>query len=474
MPTAAPTGRLVAVVTLVAGLGLAACDGGAGGTEKPGRTDATPAPAAAVLHEPGTTWELQADAVVPNGRFVPLAPVGDDEVPQPAGVVVGDVLVAAVAADADAPDAPDAPDAEESAPLLVGVSAAGEVLWRGKDYGSCWTPDEASLYCTRGNALVRVDAETGGAGAGAGVSVAAGSAPVLDDGVLYVVVTPPDADEAAYPPPFAVAALDASTMKSVWADTPAGTTDLRGFGAGSPALDLSGDHVSVAAWKDTPSGQADATQFELDRATGKVLGSSHLGKGAFLERPWTVHRGFGNDELAVLRGDEVLLELSGQPWDTQDGRLTTPEGRVGVGTTLYDVTTGEPLWERPDLGDELSGWRWTADRAQVAVTGYDAKAGAMLTTYLDADTGATRWTGPGTDDAPTETPDAFVQVTTDHATSWAVQALDRTSGAVAWSKDVTAIARDGYDDGLSPGGPYVSPSAVWLLGSTTLVGYTGF
>ena len=187
-----------------------------------------------------------------------------------------------------------------------------------------------------------------------------------------------------------------------------------------------------------------------------------------------MHRGFGNDKLEVLLGDEVLLQLEGQPWDTQDQRLTTTEGRVGVGATLYDVTTGRPVWERPDLGDELAGWRWTADRAQVAVTAYDAKAQKMLTTYLDADTGKTLWSGPGTDVAPTETPDAFVQVASDYATSWVVQALDRTSGEVAWEKDVSALGKEGYDDGISPGGPYVSPSAVWVLGTSTLVGFTGF
>jgi hypothetical protein len=467
MPAAPSTGRFVAAVTLVAGLGLAACEAGEDTPEQPGDGDRTTA-AAAVLHEPATTWELRADTVLPGGRFAPLAPVGDDEVPQPGGVAVGDVLVAAVTDQGK-------DDAGAAAPsLLIGVSGAGKVLWKGTDYTGCWTPDHTALYCSRGNALVRVNAETGGSGAGAEVSVAPGTAPVLDDGVLYVVVTPPGADENAYPPPFAVAALDAATLKSVWPGGPAGTRELAGFGAGSPTLDLSGDDVSVAAWKETPSGQPDATEFDLDRATGKVLGSTPLGKSSFLERPWTVRRGFGNDKLEVLLGDEVLLQLKGQPWDTQDLRLTTTEGRVGVGSTLYDVTTGRPVWERPDLGDDLAGWRWTADRAQVAVTGYDAKAQKMLTTYLDADTGKTLWSGPGTDVAPTETPDAFVQVASDYATSWVVQALDRTSGEVAWEKDVSALGKEGYDDGVSPGGPYVSPSAVWLVGASTLVGYTGF
>ena len=467
MPAAPSTGRFVAAVTLVAGLGLAACDAGEDTPAKHG-DGARTTPAAAVLHAPAATWELRADTVLPGGRFAPLAPVGDDEVPQPGGVVVGDVLVAAIT-DQGRDDAAGAAPA-----LLVGVSGAGKVLWKGADYAGCWTPDHTALYCSRGNALVRVDAETGGSGAGAEVRVAPGTAPVLDDGVLYVVVTPPGADENAYPPPFAVAALDATTLKSVWPGGPAGASELAGFGAGSPALDLSGDDVSVAAWKETPSGQPDATEFDLDRATGKVLGSTPLGKSSFLERPWTVHRGFGNDKLEVLLGDEVLLQLEGQPWDTQDQRLTTTEGRVGVGATLYDVTTGRPVWERPDLGDDLAGWRWTADRAQVAVTAYDAKAQKMLTTYLDADTGKTLWSGPGTDVAPTETPDAFVQVASDYATSWVVQALDRTSGEVAWEKDVSALGKEGYDDGISPGGPYVSPSAVWVLGTSTLVGFTGF
>ncbi|GAA3548394.1 PQQ-like beta-propeller repeat protein [Nocardioides daeguensis] len=464
MPVASPAGRFVAVVTLMAGLGLTGCSGDEDpGRSGPGKADDTrPQPAAAVLHEPGTTWQLQADTVVPGGRFVPLTPVGDDEVPQPSGVVVGEVLVTAVAGQG--------PDAE---PLLVGVSGAGKVLWRGQGYAGCWSPDAAALYCVRGEALVRVDAETGGAGPGAAVAVAPGSAPVLDDGVLYVVTKPPGADETAYPPPFTLSALDAATLKSVWPPD-AGVAPLRGFGAGSPALDLNGDHVSVAAWKDSPDGQPDATQLELDRATGKLLGSTHLGKSSFLERPWTVHRGFGNDKLEVLLGDEVQLRLKGQPWDTQDDRIVSTEGRVGVGSTLYDATTGQPVWERADLGDELDGWRWTADRTQVAVTGYDAKAGTMATTYLDAATGTTQWTGPGTDTAPTETPDAFLQVATDHATSWAVQALDRRTGDVAWSKDVSELARAGYDDGIALGGPYVSPSAVWALAATTLVGYTGF
>ncbi|WGY03405.1 hypothetical protein QI633_06490 [Nocardioides sp. QY071] len=466
MPAAPSTGRLVAAVTLLAGLGLAACDADEGGPEGPDDGDRTTA-AAAVLHEPATTWELRADTVLPGGRFAPLAPAGDDEVPQPGGVVVGDVLVAAITDQGKGDDG-------AAASLLVGVSAAGKVLWKGEDYGGCWTPDHAALYCTRGNALVRVNAETGGSGAGAEVTVAPGSTPVLDDGVLYVVVTPAGADETAYPPPFAVAALDATTLKSVWPGGPAGAAELAGFGSGSPALDLSGDDVSVAAWKETPSGQPDATQFELDRASGKVLGSTPLGKGSFLERPWTVRRGFGNDKLEVLLGDEVLLQLEGQPWDTQDQRLTTTEGRVGVGATLYDVTTGKAVWERADLGDDLAGWRWTADRKQVAVTGFDAKAGKMQTTYLDAESGKTLWSGPGTDVAPTETPDAFVQVASDYATSWVVQALDRTSGEVAWEKDVSAIGKEGYDDGVSPGGPYVSPSAVWLVGASTIVGFTGF
>ncbi|WP_436699487.1 hypothetical protein [Nocardioides sp. BYT-33-1] len=469
MSTGSPTGRLVAALTLGAGLALGACDGGGDpGGDGPDRTgdgaESPTAAAAAVLHEPGTTWELRADDVVPNGRFAPLTPAGDDEVAGPSAVVVGDVLVTAVA-DQSSGDAP---------PLLVGVSADGTVLWRGTDFGSCWTPDHASLYCTRGDALVRVDATSGGAGTGADVTPAPGSAPVLDDGVLYLVVTPPGADESAYPPPFAVAALDATTLASVWPDGPAAVEELTGLGAGSPALDLSGEAVSVAAWKDTPSGQPDATQFELDRATGEVLGSAHLGKSSFLDRPWTVRRGFGNDRIEVSRDGQVLFERSGQPWDSQDDRLVSPEGRIGVGSTLYDVATGEAVWERPDLGDELSGWRWTADRAQVAVTGFDTKAGKMTTTYLDAATGETLWSGPGSDVAPTETPDAFVQVETDFESSWFVHAIDRVTGEVAWSEDVSEAARAGNEDGLPLGGPYVSAGAVWALGATTLVGFTDF
>ncbi|WGX98389.1 hypothetical protein [Nocardioides sp. L-11A] len=468
MSAGSPTGRLVAALTLVTGLALAACDGGGSDPGRPGDGTASPtAAAAAVLREPGRAWELSAADVVPNGRFVPLGPLGDDEVAAPSAIAVGDVLVAAVA-DASTGDA---------APLLVGVSGEGKVLWRGKDFGACWTPDDASLYCTRGNALVRVDPASGGTGAGADVAVAPGSAPVLDDGVLYVVVTPPGADESAYPPPFAVAALDATTLADVWPDGPAGVEELAGLGAGSPALDLSGDDVSVAAWRETPSGQADATQFELDRTTGEVLGSAHLGKGAFLDRPWTVRRGFGNDKIEVSRDGRVLFQQAGQPWDSQDDRLVSPEGRLGVGATLYDVATGQAVWERPDLGDDLSGWRWTADRAQVAVTGYDTEAGKIVTTYLDAATGETRWSGPGSDVAPTETPDAFVQVETDFESSWVVHAIDRVTGEVAWSKDVSEAARAGNKDGLPLGGPYVSAGTewtVWTLGATTLVGFTDF
>ncbi|WP_141006510.1 PQQ-binding-like beta-propeller repeat protein [Nocardioides humi] len=377
---------------------------------------------------------------------------------------MGDVLVAAVADD----------QAEEAGPLLVGISGDGKVLWRGKGYTACWAPDDASLFCSRGSALVRVDPTTGASPGGIELAVAAGSAPVLDDGVLYVVVTPAGAAEDAYPPPFAVAALDAETLESVWPDGPAGTSELSGYGAGSPALDLTGPNVSVSAWQETRSGEADGSQFELDRATGAVLGSTHLGKGAFPERPWTVDRGFGNDKVDVYRDGRLLLELKGQPWDTQDGRLTSPEGRIGMGATLYDVTTGEAVWERSDLGDELSGWRWTADRAQVAVTGFDTEAGRMTTTYLDADTGETLWSGPGTDSAPTETPDAFVQVETDYESSWEVQALDRSTGKVAWSQDVTRIGQENDEDGTAIGGPYVGPGAVWALGATTLVGFTDF
>ncbi|MCR1782814.1 hypothetical protein KVF89_09735 [Nocardioides carbamazepini] len=472
MSAGSPTGRLVAALTLVTGLALAACDGGGDDPDRPDDGTAKPTvAAAAVLHDPERTWELRAADVVPNGRFAPLGPVGDDEVAGPSAVAVGDVLVAAVA-DEGAKGADEG--ADDAAPLLVGVSGDGKVLWRGKDFGACWTPDHASLYCTRGNALVRVNPESGGAGAGADVAVAPGSAPVLDDGVLYVVVTPPGADESAYPPPFAVAALDAMTLTSVWPDGPAAVEELAGLGAGSPALDLSGDHVSVAAWKDTPSGQADATQFDLDRATGAVLGSSHLGKGAFLDRPWTVRRGFGNDKIEVSRDGQVLFQQAGQPWDSQDDRLVSPEGRLGVGSTLYDVTTGDPVWERPDLGDELSGWRWTADRAQVAVTGFDTKAGKMTTTYLDAATGATLWSGPGSDVAPTETPDALLQVETDFESSWLVHAIDRASGDVAWTKDVSEVGRAGNKSGLPLGGPYVSSGTVWVLGATTLVGFTDF
>ncbi|MDQ6522091.1 hypothetical protein RB608_00700 [Nocardioides sp. LHD-245] len=464
MSAGSPTGRLVAGLTLAAGLALGACDASGDDPERPGGDTAKPTAAAAVLHAPGRTWELPAGDVVPNGRYVPLTPVGDDEVAGPSAVVVGDMLVAAVADES----------ASDAAPLLVGISGDGTVRWRGTDFGTCWTPDHAALYCTRGTALVRVNPTSGGAGAGADVTVAAGSAPVLDDGVLYVVVTPPGADESAYPPPFAIAALDATTLRSVWPDGPAAVGELAGLGAGSPALDLSGDDVSVAAWRDTPSGQADATQFELDRATGEVLGSTHLGKGAFLDRPWTVRRGFGNDRIEVSRDGQVLFQQAGQPWDSQDDRLVSPDGRIGIGSTLYDVATGQAVWERPDLGDELSGWRWTADRAQVAVTGFDTTAGKMATSYLDAATGETLWSGPASDVAPTETPDAFVQVETDFESSWVVHAIERASGDVAWSEDVSEAGRPGSKDGLPLGGPYVSPGTVWALGATTLVGFTDF
>ncbi|WP_345102357.1 hypothetical protein [Nocardioides kongjuensis] len=189
-----------------------------------------------------------------------------------------------------------------------------------------------------------------------------------------------------------------------------------------------------------------------------------------------MHRGFGNDKLEVLLGDEVLLQLEGQPWDTQDQRLTTTtEGRVGVGATLYDVTTGRPVWERPDLGDDLAGWRWTADRAQVAVTAYDAKAQKMLTTYLDADTGRPSGPAPGpTSRRPRPpTPSSRSRATTRPRGS----SRRSTAPPGRWRGRRTSArsARRGTTTASRPAAR-TSPRAPCGCGgwTSTLVGFTGF
>ncbi len=463
---------VLATVALVTVPTLSACGGGDGEPGKSGASpsDGTPAEAATgVLKKPGTTWTLQASDIVKGGRFEPMGSVGDDDVPSAAGISVGGVLVVLAADESGG----------EGAPVLAGVSGAGKVLWKGSGFTGCWGLDDTTLVCQRGNALVRVDPTNGSASGGAAVTLSPGTRPVLSDGVVYAVVTPADANASAYPPPFAVTALDAASMKSVWSKD-VGVEEFRGLGPGSPALDLGGDNVSVSAWKEAPSGEADATQFELDRKSGAVLSTTPLGKSRFLETPWTIHRGFGTDKIEVTEGDQVLLKVNGQTWDSQDGRLISADGLIGIGDALYDVSADDPstpVWQRTDLGKD-AGWRWTRDRSQIAVAGYDKKSDRMALSYLDPKTGKTLWSGPGADGVPAETADAFVQIATDYEKSWTLQALDRKTGDIGWTADLTAVGKAGDRDGTSITGPYVSTgdasTAVWALGRDTLTGWTDF
>ncbi|WP_182377381.1 PQQ-binding-like beta-propeller repeat protein [Nocardioides sp. WS12] len=405
-----------------------------------------------VLGEPGRVWDFEADDVVDGGRFQPIYPWSTDEQFLPTALAVGDTLVTSVISG-------DGEDQE-----LVALAPDGSVRWHeaGSKVGTtCWTPDDQHLLCRDDDELRMLDPHTGRVTGSSRLEPLFGLDPVIINGVLYVVGAGSDIDGDGYGDGVTVAALDPLTLDEHWNTPVPGSAD---WGLSEPDGEILVDGGSLVV-SIADLGVGDGRVVEVNRANGTIIGSNFLDYNDYVEGPWRINATY-DEPVRVYQNGELVLEREGDLWSTRGGPNIV-NGTIGINGTLYDVTTGDVVWEREDLeAREYSSFYWSEDREQVLVNG-DGDV-----TALDATDGTTQWTYDGIHQGLTETRDAFLLSTND---PYQVLAIDRKTGETTWSRSVEDLAgsADDAEDYVNSTVYRTGPS-ISVIGFHKVRGYTEF
>ncbi len=426
-------GACLVLVMIAAGAGTAylmtrEADAGPGGTERAGRSGDLTVDAAGfgqgldLLGEPGSTWTLRADDVVPGGSFVGGT---FDEGTAVRPLVLGDLAVLGIYE-------------EDGGTGLVAVdTTTGEVAWRREDIHStlCAVVPDDALVC----------AESDDAGERSTVTVLGADGKTRAETEYDATMLVAADAEAAYlvhnddlP---SVTKVRADDLSEVWHEQLGPPQDSGSHGI---SVSLVGDRLlfyfGVSSWLvDTDDG-------------------IQLATGGWDVRPRTddyvVHTG-DEDHTVVTAGDDIpVLDAPGAPWFDPE-----PEpGLIGIGDTAFDLGDGTATWSRPDLPEDPS-LAWTLDHEQVLVDSFAADG----TLVLDADTGETEWEAEETIASYSAAFDAgaFLQATDD-----ALIARDRHTGDLAWEVS--------YDTAATSPTVSVTDTATVVAADAWLTGVTDF
>ncbi|WP_183097797.1 PQQ-binding-like beta-propeller repeat protein [Nocardioides pelophilus] len=451
-PTAGRPRRLPFVLALLAVLAVAGA-GGAGITylanrdsdndttdqagERAGGLDVETAgfgSGVSLAQEPGDQWLFDPDEVLP-GSDVGYEPLYFDD------VIVTDLST------------------EDNDYAFVSIDTdTGEVLWDKTD-------DEIGDWCSMvgdGKAMVCAAADDSGIVAVDPVTGDLGASYPVDDpwwansvgSTVYVG----SRLTGRYDYDTRLTALDLTTLEHQW------TLDLNPGGGsedyGSTVVQPAGGELYVqtgpTAWRLSTSGQV-LSRFGMD--LDETLAEGYIIKYGPGVRTW--------DRNLVLRGQ-------GSIWNGVDSDIV--EGRVGIGDTLYDVATGQPIWSAPDLAgydpDSVS-WEWASGYDYVfANDPYDPydEYDDGGTTLVTASTGEPLWhseTPLGNYDTVL-TDDAIATVSDEIPYEVVVRDLD--DGEVAWTASV--------DDAVESEYPLVSPAltarALIIRSDDAILGFTDF
>ncbi len=405
-----------------------------------------------VLGEPGEVWTLDADDVVPGGRFFPLQTFDDGQDETPNLLAFGDVVVVRASGEGDS--------------TLAGVDArSGEVDWRlDEGLGEC-LGTARHVYCrdAEWKGLSAVDPASGKVTGTTDQSPQYSVHPVEEGDRLFVLAG--DGDQG-----YTALALDPVTLAEVWSTPIPGSGDWE-FESGETtgALDVGGTTVTVTL--NDIEGPGYVTR--VDRRTGTLRGVSASGDdGGTADGDWLVDEDWEHEAVTVSRDGEVALTAPGSPWprygDSEWGYVV--DGRIGVGTALYDIASGAPAWDRDDLPDGY--YQWATDGDQVVHTTSCDSYCTPTTSVLAADDGHTEWSTDGSVGS-TWTRDAVLGVDTE---ADLLTVRDRHDGTQAWTQPLGLYDEDADDGGM--GGtwwrPELTDHAVVAIGSDRLLGVTDF
>lgn len=404
--------------------------------------------AATLLSEPADEWTLDFDEVLADGSI--YFTFEGDQMLFPLGDTV--VLELVTYDESDMPDGPG---------VLAGVdSATGDVLWT-RDTGlgaECFAVEARS-------AVACVDEEDAGSvllDARTGAELASYDRMIGDlletPGALYVLSYPTGAtsDETLE---VEVARLSPEDLTVTWDGLATADMESEDGFDGSAWLALGGGDLILRHGPFT---------WEIDQETGTIGPAQRLSTEEGFGVDW------GPDDETLIQDEygNTLLSATGEAWSGTSYPAVV-DGRVGIGSTLYDVATGAPLWSREDLvnddgtGYDLTGWRWTEDPDLLVAGDLSDLTEVSL---LDAEDGSTIWSaseGFWPDDA-TFTTDAVAFATRDGE----VVVRPTSADGVAWSRPLDAIV----DTGAARPGYWVRHSERTLLVASTqgMIGYTGF
>lgn len=435
-----------------AGIGFVLTRGGGSGSdadgagERAGALEVLPAGfgnGVSVLDRPAGTWTLMADEILPGGTLGVLEYVdGPSYGPELLGFE--DVAVAYAERHDES--------TQTSTSVIVGVEAAtGKVAWQHDDVTPTCAAvyDENLLVCPRADdrAIVAIDPETGEVVGEQAMS--AGSVSFLDDGTtLYVMHRGAGGED------FAVDALRLPDLDPLWSRLL--DTSVIGCCHGDYVMQLDGPVLAASFIN---------AEWHIDRLTGAALSSSS-------DADWALLPGYDTADDAA-EGTTVLTDDSGREvltapgyiWGDLSGRNVV-DGRIGIGSSLYDLETGTAVWTSPAIADSAT---WLPDHEHLLASEWDRQS---TTSVVDAGDGSVEVPAlPGhlSPAALVTTEDAAVAAGGD---GW-LTVHDLDTGELAWSEDLTHVAPD-EDLGQRFGAVALTARTVVAAGTDGLVGFGDF
>ncbi|MFC7502218.1 PQQ-binding-like beta-propeller repeat protein, partial [Nocardioides sp. GCM10030258] len=380
-----------------------------------------------VLGEPGRTWEFSPTDVTSDSSIGSMSPDGVSNTDTVLSFPETFVFQTG-REDEDAPA------------QLVGVDRdSGDVRWTHDlaSYGSaCFLPDADHLYCSvttnddGHGELVRIDPAKGKVTATAAVDTTWLSM-VLDNGLLYVVhSTPGDAEGHSV----TLRTFDADTLREAW--------ELQLLDRDARPAD--GDEYDYGPWIEFQGGRLSAyhgpLQWEIDHRARRVTSydSSRDWNTVTSEDGYTL-RWIDDGTVQITDGSgREVLRSADDPWYGGAAGNYVAEGRLGIGSGLFDLSSGEYVWKREDLagyddqGSEFD-WRWTLDRRNVLVedSSYDETLERTSGNLLDGETGKTLVHLPEVNAPTVRTRDAIVTMQEGE-----VRAYDAATGDLAWTRSL--------------------------------------
>jgi hypothetical protein len=422
-----------------------------------------------VLGDPGGEWSVRADQLVPGGSF--------DQMHFWEGADGAEVL--------SFPTALVVHVSSENSYMFVGLDPVdGHALWKRN------VPSESSsCYAVAENTRMLCSVSSDGSGKPgsyelvdprSGKTLGRYAAGVGDEGIasdrdwIYLATLAPGTDYLDHST--VVAKLSADNLSRKWV--------AKGVDPG-PDKDQ-GDDFDAGIFVTQDSGTVNISYGYLDWSFEATQGKQSAFSDIYEDGYTRLAAGYRVtddyvDEKAVTRVEDStgnsILDVDGAAWSPED--FTAPvvnNGRIGIGPSLYDLSTGEKVWSREDLTPAVDedgasgdlGVRWSPQGDQLVLTAGDGSEEGEVSTLVDAGDGKTVWQRSSTSsqNPAAWTPDGFITVDgTDLVTS------SRTAEAPAWQRPLDELTSESERPTFAIG---VTDESVAAVGDTAIRGFTDF